>query len=278
MTLHHHVVVGVDGSLVSTRALDLAADEAARRGTALRVVYAVADRDEAGPILACATSRVHERHPAVRVVPTAVEGDAVKVLTRESADAALTVVGTRGLPGFAGLIAGAVSSHLAAHTHSPLLVVRGDRPFDDDRRDVLLGLESDTHTEAAVLAIQEAERRGARLQVLHSWKHRHTTPELPSPIPATSPGQKRQALHGKAEEAVSRFAMAAIRELHPGVQVESRTVRTSPARALVEASRGASVVVIGSHHARGSHGARPGPVAHALLHRSHCPVLVVPTG
>ncbi|MER6181763.1 universal stress protein [Streptomyces sp. NPDC001652] len=143
---------------------------------------------------------------------------------------------------------------------------------------VLLGLESDTHTGAAVVALLEAERRGARLQVLHSWKHRHTTLELPSPIPATSPGQTRQALHGKAEEAVSGFAMAAIREPHPGVEVESRTVRTSPARALVEASRGASVVVIGSHHTRGSHGVRPGPVAHALLHRSHCPVLVVPTG
>ncbi|MCX5336614.1 universal stress protein [Streptomyces sp. NBC_00140] len=84
-------------------------------------------------------------------------------------------------------------------------------------------------------------------------------------------------MHGRAEEAVSRFAMAAIREHHPGVEVESRTVRTSPARALVEASPRAAVVVIGLHHTRGPHGARPGPVAHALLHRSHCPVLVVPT-
>ncbi|MYT03782.1 universal stress protein [Streptomyces sp. SID5470] len=57
MTLRHHVVAGVDGSLASTRALDLAADEAAHRGTALRVVYAVPDRDEAGPVLASAASR-----------------------------------------------------------------------------------------------------------------------------------------------------------------------------------------------------------------------------
>lgn len=278
MTLHHHVVVGVDGSLVSTRALDLAADEATRREAALHVVYAVPDRDEAGPVLASAASRVHERHPAVKVVPTAVEGDAARALTRESADAALTVVGTRGLGGVAGLVLGSVSLRLATHTRGPLLVVRGDRPHDDDRRDVLLGLESDTDVEAAIYALQEAERRGARLQVLHSWMHRHTPPELPSPIPATSPGQTRLALHSRAEEAVPRFAMAEIREQHPGVEVESRTVRTAPAHALVEATREAAVVVIGSHRTDSPLGAHRGSVAHALLHRSHCPVLVVPTG
>ncbi|WP_178970216.1 universal stress protein, partial [Streptomyces acidiscabies] len=43
-----NVVVGVDGSPGAVRALDRAAEEAVRRGTALRVVYAVRDRDEAG--------------------------------------------------------------------------------------------------------------------------------------------------------------------------------------------------------------------------------------
>ncbi|MGW9031207.1 universal stress protein [Streptomyces sp. NPDC055722] len=278
MTLQHPVVVGVDGSLVSVRALDLAADEAARRGTMLSVVYAVPDRDEAAPVLASAASRVHERHPVVSVETAVVEGDAVQALTRASVDAGLTVVGTRGLGGFAGLVFGAVSPRLTAHTRSPLLVVRGDRPHDDDRRDVLLGLEDETDTAAARYALEEAERRGARLQVLHSWAHRHTTPEPPSPLPATSPGQRRQALDARAEEAVPRFAMAGLRERHPGVEIKSRTARTAPAHALVEASRDASVVVIGSHRPDGRHGARLRPVVHALLHRSHCPVLLVPTG
>ncbi|ELS54706.1 universal stress protein [Streptomyces viridochromogenes] len=271
MTLQH-VVVGVDGSLVSVRALDQAADEAARRGAALRVVYAVPDRDEAGPVLASAASRVRERHPAVPVETRAEEDGAVRALVRESADAVLTVVGTRGLGAFAGLVAGAVSLRLLAQVNGPLLVVRGDRPHGD-RRDVLLGLESDSDAEAAVYAMEEAERRGARLRVLHSWTHRHTAPELPSLIPATSPGQQRLALRGQAEEAVPRFAMAEIRDQHPGVEVESRTVRTAAAHALVEATRQAAVVVIGSHR-----GARPGLVAHVLLHHSHCPVVVVPGG
>ncbi|WP_405855552.1 universal stress protein [Streptomyces sp. NBC_01515] len=254
MTLPH-VVVGVDGSLVSVRALDQAAEEAARRGIALRVVYAVPDRDEAGPVLASAASRVRERHPAVPVDTRAVADGVVRTLARESADAVLTVVGTRGLGGLAGLVCGAVSSRLAAQAHGPLLVVRGERPHDD-RRDVLLGLEADTDTEAALYALEEAELRGASLRVLHCWTHRHTIPELPSLIPATRQG----------------------REGRPRVAVESRTVHTAPAQALVEATRDAVVVVIGSHRPGSGHGGHLGPVARTLLHHAHCPVVVVPTG
>lgn len=96
MTLHH-TVVGVDGSLVSVRALDRAAAEAVRHGTALRVVYAVEDRDEAAPVLSSAASRVRQRYPDLAVETVAAEDGAVSALVRESADAALTVVGTRGL-------------------------------------------------------------------------------------------------------------------------------------------------------------------------------------
>lgn len=254
MTLPH-VVVGVDGTLVSVRALDQAAEEAARRGIALRVVYAVSDRDEAGPVLGSAASRVRERHPAVPVETRAVEDGVVRALARESADAVLTVIGTRGLGGLTGLVCGAVTSRLATQAHGPLLVVRGDRPHGD-HRDVLLGTEADTDTEAAIYAMEEAERRGAHLRAPRSWTYRHPTPEPASPIPATGPGQ----------------------EGHPRVAVESRTVHTAPAHALVEATRDALVVVVGSHRSGGRHGGHLGPVARTLLHHAHCPVVVVPTG
>jgi len=290
------VVVGMDGSLVAVRALDWAADDAARRGAGLRVVYAVADRDEAGPVLDAAVARVRARHPGLPVVATAAEGGAVRALEHESADAVLTVVGARGLGGLTGLLFGSVSLRLAAHVRTPLLVVRGDHPYDggasplersrglgggrefEGGRDVLLGLESDTDVKAAAYAFQEAERRGARLRVLHSWNHRHVTPELPSLVAATSPGQEQLAQHGRAEEAVPRFTMARLREQHPGVGVEARTVRAGAAHALLEATGEAAVVVIGAHRRGGRLGPRLGPVAHTLLHRSHCPVLIVPVG
>ncbi|MFE7761048.1 universal stress protein [Streptomyces sp. NPDC057438] len=271
-----HVVVGVDGSLVAVRALDRAAEEAARRGVALRIVYAVADRDEAGPVLGSAASRVHERHPGLPVETRAVEGGAVRVLAGESEGAVLTVVGTRGFGGVSGLLAGSVSWRLAAHAHGPLLVARGDHPRDEGR-EVLLGLESDADEAAAAYAFQEASRRGARLCVVHSATHRHTTPELPSLVAATSPGQQRQARNDRAEEAVPRFSVARLREEYPEVEVDSRTVRTGPAHALLAGTREAGVVVIGTRRRVGRLGPPLGPVAHVLLHHSHCPVVLVPT-
>ncbi|MER6185943.1 universal stress protein [Streptomyces sp. NPDC001652] len=272
-----HVVVGVDGSLIAMRALDRAADEAVSRGATLRIVFAVSDRDEAGPVLAAAATRTRARHPDLPVVTTASEAGAVEALMRESEGAALTVIGNRGLGGFTGLLLGSVSLHLAARTRGPLLVVRGDHRCDGGR-DVLLGLAGDADEDAAALAFQEAERRGARLRVLHSWLHRHVAPELPSLLPATSPGQRELSRVDAAEEAVPRFSMAALHERYPEVAVESRTVRTSPAHALLEATREAGLAVIGVHHHAGRPRPSLGPVAHTLLHRSHCPVLLVPNG
>jgi len=265
------VVVGVDGSPGAVRALDRAAEEAAGRATALRVVYAVHDRDEAGPVLASAVTRTRLRWPDLPVTADAVEGGPVEILARESASAALTVVGTRGLGPLAGLLAGSVGLRLAARARGPLLVVRDDRPRDpaSASRPVLLGLRGDSDDDAAVYAFQEAERRKAPLRVLHAPVHRHTVPEMPSPIPSASPGQRRQAQEERAERAVPRFGVARLRVEHPGVPVDLRAVTTDPAHALLEAGREASVVVIGTHR-------HPGAVAHTLLSRSHCPVVLVP--
>ena len=273
----HHVVAGVDGSLNAVRALDRAAAEAELRDAELRVVYAVTDHDEAAPILESAAARIHDRYPLLTVTTKAVQDGAAKALVRESEGADLTVVGTRGFAGFTGLVFGSVSLRVAADVHSPLLVVRGD-PVREEKGDVLLGLEGDDDTEAAACAFAEADRRGVWLRVLHAHGQRHHTPEPPSVLPATSPGRPREALDDRAEDAVPRLSLARLQERHPKVGVDARTVRSAPAQLLVDATSEASLVVIGVHR----HGGRPGPwlgpVAHALLHRSHCPVLLVPTG
>ncbi|MFE6828457.1 universal stress protein [Streptomyces sp. NPDC057690] len=273
----HRIVVGVDGSLISVRALDWAAGEAVRRGAVLRVLYAVPDRDEAAPVLGHSVSRTRARHPELLVETVATEGGAVRALARESADAELTVVGTRGLGTLTGSALGSVSARLAALAQGPLLVVRGDHPCDDGRP-VLLGLADDTDVRAAAYAFQEAGRRGARLLVLHSWSHRHLTPELPSLVTTRSPGQERPARRARAEEAVPRYALTELEDRYPEVMVESHTVRAAPAGELLTASQDAGVVVIGAHRRTGVLGPRLGPVVHTLLHRAHCPVVVVPHG
>ncbi|WP_240957383.1 universal stress protein [Streptomyces chilikensis] len=124
-----HVVVGMDGSLVAVRALnwgalDWGAEEAVRRGTALRIVYAVAERDEEGQFWPRPPSGSTNATPVLLVETSAMEGGAVATLAAGSEGVAVTVVGTRGLGSVTGLLAGSVSRRLAARVH-PSVVARG---------------------------------------------------------------------------------------------------------------------------------------------------------
>ncbi|MBQ0988207.1 universal stress protein [Streptomyces sp. F63] len=232
-----HVVVGVDGSPASLRALDMAAREAEHCGALLEIVHAVPALDQAGPVLESAVRRVMERHPGLPVTGTPVVGDPAKALVRRGRNAVLTVVGHRGHGGAAGLLLGSVSLRVAAGAHGPLLVVRGSRLPDErrpERRGVLLGADEATDAEAAVYAFREAERRGTALRI------RQTGP--------TGPGRSRA---GRRRDHDRR-------------------------RGLLWATGRADVVVVPAHRRPGPFGPRLSPVVQTLLRRSHCPVVLVP--
>ncbi|MFE6485653.1 universal stress protein [Streptomyces sp. NPDC057757] len=271
-----HVTVGVDGSLVAVRALDRACEEAVPRGAVLDIVYAVPDLDEAGPILASAASRVRDRHPGLPFTACAVEGGPVQALLRHGRDAELTVVGARGLGSMAGLLFGSVSLRLAAYTHGPLLVVRGDRRSAGGG-EVLLGLESNTDADAAAFAFAEAARRGARLRVLNARPRRYPAPESPSLVRVRRAGNDgtRQV---RTEQALPRLAAAGPGQRYGHAGGGTRTAWTGPAPALLKATCDAAVVVVGARRGPYRLGRRLGPVTHALLNHSHCAVVVVPTG
>jgi nucleotide-binding universal stress UspA family protein len=67
-------------------------------------------------------------------------------------------------------------------------------------------------------------------------------------------------------------------EKYPEVPVQSRVVRGRAARALVEASARAQLVVVGSRGRSGLAGILLGSVSRAVLLHAHCPVAVVHRG
>ena len=137
------IVVGVDGSPGSRKALTWAAAEAALHGSELVVVnvwehtlmppagsvsvserYVPDSSQRTGDEL---TQVIHEElgeEPPVFVQPVVKQGRPAKVLIEESADADLLVVGPRGHGGFVGLVLGSVSQHVAAYAKCPVTVVR----------------------------------------------------------------------------------------------------------------------------------------------------------
>ena len=138
------IVVGVDGSPASRTALEWAGDEAVRHGSELVVVAAwlpippplagtsstlpthgVTYPGESAKKQLMETIRdVLGEEPPALVQPQVKEGSAAKVLIDLSEEADLLVVGARGHGGFAGMLLGSVSQHVAAHAKCTVVVVR----------------------------------------------------------------------------------------------------------------------------------------------------------
>ncbi len=277
------VVVGVDCSEESRSALAYAARAAVARGASLRVVYAYQPAVWSYPIAMSPyppevfypapettdllTELVDEArlaNPGLDVTQETVMSGAAAALVGASYDAALTVVGCRGLGGFKGLLLGSVSAQLATHAHGPVVVVRGD-PGRIVRADapVVLGVDVFEPVETAVeFAFDEAARSGAPIVAYHAWV----------PARGTAPEYSRQ-------HAARAFGdvLAAWQEKYPGVPVDRRLVESdSPGEVLITASADAGLVVVGTHSRHEVGSMLLGSVAYALIHRAECPVAVVP--
>ncbi|MFF7452271.1 MULTISPECIES: universal stress protein [unclassified Streptomyces] len=283
------VVVGVDGSEPSLRAVDWAADEAALRGVALRVVYASlweryegaalaadlgkpSEQVRADDIVEGATCRARARHPDLRVSADVLPEEPEYALVREGRHADAVVLGSRGRSGITELLLGSVSLAVAAHAHCPVIVLRGshdNQVMPPVRGRVVVGVGEHPEPSAAVrFAFEEARRRGVPLEVVRAWRrpaHESTDHSLLS----GGPGRVY-------EEQAAKTLDAALHDAPEGVEVRGRTVEGPARKVLLDASHEADLLVVGVRRREGHLGLQLGRVAHAALHHSACPVAVVP--
>ena len=138
------IVVGVDGSEPSLKALRWAAQQARLTGATLRVLttWEVAtgtgwvptfpvDYDPqavARQALDEAVTETIGADPDVAVERIVKEGHAAPILLAAAKDADLLVVGSHGHGAFAGMLIGSVSEHLVRHAPCAIVVVHCDKP------------------------------------------------------------------------------------------------------------------------------------------------------
>ncbi|MFD8898193.1 universal stress protein [Streptomyces ardesiacus] len=276
------LVVGVDGSEPSLRAVDWAADEAALHGVPLLVVFgtlweryegAAFARELGKPsaglkadvIVRAAARRARRLHPDLVVTTEAVPDEAEQALERAGRNASMIIAGSRGRSGLADRLLGSVSRTVAAGSDCPVVVVRGS---DDNRAlggrygRIVVGV-GEASAAALRFAFTEARLRHVPLAAVRAWRRpAHDTAD--HPLPTGEPARLYEAYAAKELDAALETAPSDVTVLRHTVEGPARAV-------LPAASAEAGLLVIG----RRTHG-RLGRTAHAVLHRSACPVVVVP--
>lgn len=281
------VIVGVDGSVGSDAAVRWATREAMMRKSALTLVNALRpvktwpqvpvppgvdawQEDESRRIVT----------EAVRVAEAAVgDGETPRIgykffvsapvptLVELSRAAELIVVGAPEHRASSG----SVCTELVHQAHCPVAVVHGEAPSELQTANspVVVGVDGSPASESAVgIAFEEAAGLGVELVALHAWTDGDVTGFLGGRWSTIQPSVDA-ALAELLDRWVTRY---------PGVSVRRTTVLDNPGYHLIELSKTAQLVVVGSHGRGTITRALLGSVSTAVIRAAHAPVIVARHG
>ncbi|MCP2250431.1 Nucleotide-binding universal stress protein, UspA family [Lentzea aerocolonigenes] len=280
-------MVGVDGSASALGAVSWAAAECARHHVPLRLVHGFmlptsdypeilvtsaevrhAIEQQVRDWLTEATAAARATAPDVEVTTEILCCGAAGLLIEESRKARLVVAGSRGLGTVTGLLVGSTAVALAAHAHSPVVVVRGT---ETPHGPVVVGVDGSPTSEAALaFAFDEASVRGAVLVAVMTSQDFTVD---------SAYNVSRMAVDwAQVEEDERRLLaqrLAGWQEKYPDVDVQRVVLRDRPARALLRYAAQAQLLVVGSRGHGGFTGMLIGSTSQALVHHAPCPLAIV---
>ncbi|WP_344334030.1 universal stress protein, partial [Kitasatospora putterlickiae] len=194
------------------------------------------------------------------------------------------VLGSRGLGTVHGLLVGSVSHQVLRRAACPVVLVRAvtdgavaegavtEGASAPRGREVVVGVDLKHSCDALLaFAFEAAALRAAALRIVHGWEPPIGSEYMASPAVDGSAGD----LSAADRDAMDTL-LAAWRERYPTVEATTVLVHAPPPAALVEASAGAALVIVGRPARHWPLGTHLGPTAHAAVHHIGCPVAVVP--
>lgn len=281
------IVVGYDGSSASQAAARWAAGTAQRLDRRVRMVHVMpwpvmrssggtsvlVGQDVLGHaaerLLGKACRQLAAEYPEVAIEAEVAIGDPVPILLREGAGAQLLVLGSRGLGEVRELAEGSVMTHLATHASCPVVVVPAGwsaRPGD-----VVVGVDGSAQSSSAIgFGFRLAEAAGVGVRAVLAWHD----PQSTGPGDMRFPVYDLDALE-EDSAAVLGEAVAGQAVDHPDVKTTEKLVHGLAAKVLLDESRDASLLVVGSRGRGRLRSLLLGSVSRAILRTAGCPVAVV---
>jgi nucleotide-binding universal stress UspA family protein len=132
---------------------------------------------------------------------------------------------------------------------------------------IVVGIDgSPSSLDALSWAARQADLTGSRLEIVMTWEWPMSY-GWAAPVPSNFDPEEdvRAALES---------AVAKVRDVYPGLSIDPRVVSGHPAPILVEASKGADLLVVGSRGHGEFVGMLIGSVSEYCATNAHCPVLV----
>jgi nucleotide-binding universal stress UspA family protein len=252
---HKPVVVGIDGSPAADVAITWGAEEAATLRSPLHLVHTVTAGQPPGlpgDIVYKAVARARGLEPGIVIDSRIESGSPSAALVKASRNAAVVVIGSRGLGVMIGALVGSTGLDLAANARCPVVVVRPDLGATPGGR-VVIGYDGSTAGDAALdFGLDHARRHDLAVRVVAAQPtgtelHRITEDEL------------REAVHTRG-----------------GTDAELIQITGHPAEHILHLSADASLIVLGARGRGGFAGMLIGSVSQTVLHHADCPVAVIP--
>jgi nucleotide-binding universal stress UspA family protein len=276
----NEIVVGVDGSPDSLRALGWAAAEAARRDTQLVIAHAGPDIDRGLGQPSAEAARELVSHSldlalaegvACGVRTVVRDLPAVALLRELGAEAELVVVGSHGTAGTAGTLLGSVAYRMAAHAPCPVVVVGAGEldPAVEYELPVSVGVLAGPAGQAALqFAFAEAALRGVPVDAVRSWAEVDWSG---SPVVET---HSTETEFRAWQQQLLRKILVPLRAEYPQVPVTMSTTGVPVGVALEMVSRRSSLLVLGRRRDSQRKLSRLGSTSSRVIQVAACPVVI----
>ncbi|MDP9464892.1 MAG: universal stress protein [Actinomycetota bacterium] len=289
-TVAKSIVVGVDGSEGSFEALIWATHHAQRTGLPLKIVtvteipavYTAAGVPALPPgstfddlvqhgvdINTRAVDDARAFELGIEVSGTAEVGTPVVNLAEATAPGDLLVVSATSQQGRMTDLLGSVATGVAHRAHGPIVVVHGPVAHDAPLHRIVVGIDGwDESKFALEWACDLAVQAGAAVELVHGWEYPYRTKDAVFGSPLADMQRDAGALVDRVLAELSAERRAVV--------TNTQVVEGSISEVLIEASKDADLLVVGSRGRGGVRSLLLGSVSRKVVQHAICAVAVVP--